>query len=130
MRRRVACRDFLGLRLFRHDDPCNRIGKQTDTGHYRRDEPYQPDQGDIEIKILCHAGADSSNLAVGAWAHQAPASRRATDPFAAVSTMTGVILDYFAAIVTVHGSLLTFVSLRSSLFPKYARRARKVPWAG
>jgi hypothetical protein len=30
--------------------------------------------------------------------------------------MTGVILDYLATIVTVHGSLLTFISLRPSVY--------------
>jgi hypothetical protein len=104
-RRRWQCQWFFG-----HHNPRNGIGTESHYSQYRRDQPYNPHQGDVQIEVFGHSGAHAGNFAARARADKPLASYDCAYSLAAVRAMRRIILNDFAAVIAVH----SFASAESS----------------
>src|ERR1700722_3968332 len=91
--------------LFRHDDPGDQVGKETDAGHEGHDQPYHAHQGDIDIEIFGEPKTYSRDFASHTRPYQPDSGHGTADTNPAVSADRRVVLNHFSAIVAVHGAL-------------------------
>src|SRR6266852_530823 len=90
--------------LLGHYDPGDGVRKQTDARHHGSYQPHQTNDSHVDIKVFGNAEANTCDLASFAGANQPLASDHTAYTSAAVRANVGIILDGFAAIVTVHSS--------------------------
>jgi hypothetical protein len=57
-------------------NPENDVGQKTGSGKEHGEEPQDPDDRGIEVKIVGQAGADTGNLFICARAHESPLAAR------------------------------------------------------
>jgi hypothetical protein len=90
-------------RLIRHDNPRNRIRQQTYSGHQGDEQPNQPYQGNVQVKVLRQSRAHPRNLPVHTWTYQTLSCRYRAHSYATVRANIGVVLNHLSAIVAVQG---------------------------
>src|SRR5262249_49078546 len=79
--------------------------------------PDDPDQRDIEIKILGESKTDAGNLASLARTHQSLAGDYSAHTLAAVGTKKGIVRNRLAAVVAIHELFPSTQPLAISLWP-------------
>src|SRR5260221_11177755 len=87
------------VRLVRHDDPGDDVSQEADSGHEGHNEPHHADERNVEIKILCHAQANTGDLAAFTGTDQPLAGDRAADAGSTIRTYIGIVLNGLTAIV-------------------------------
>src|SRR5579864_719077 len=86
----------------RHHNPRDRISEESDPGHYRDDQPNQPHQGDVQVKVLRQPEAHAGNLPAHTRTHQAVSRRYCTHSYATIGTDIRIVLNHLSAIIAVH----------------------------
>src|SRR5580704_1715166 len=110
--------------LFRHHDPGHDVAHRPK--HQRREErdhqPQHAHQRDIEIEVFRQSGTYASDLPVRPRSHEPLAGAHCPNALAAIGAEIGVVLDDLAAVIAIHDSASSCLSLPVRLFLSKIRR--------